>query len=92
LCGEETNYTKIKQMLDNLLKSLNLTAVVEEAVQPSFIKGRCGKIFVEKKEVAVIGEIAPDVLNNFSLIMPVVAFELNLTQLFEIVDKQQNTE
>jgi len=84
MSSEEIDFTKVKQVLDNLMKALNLDAAIIEAHHPSFIKGRVGKIMIDRKEVAVIGEIAPYVLNNFSLIMPVVAFELNLTQMFEL--------
>ncbi|MBN2052203.1 phenylalanine--tRNA ligase subunit beta [Candidatus Woesearchaeota archaeon] len=91
MSSEEIDFTRIKQVLDNLLKALNLNASVEETIHTSFIKGRVGKIITDKKEIAVIGEITPEVLSNFGLIMPVVAFEINMTQVFNLLkNKNEN--
>ena len=88
MSSEEIDFTKVKQVLDNLMKALNLDTVVIEVSHSSFIKGRVGKLMADRKEMAVIGEIAPDVLSNFSLIVPVVAFEINLTQMFELLNNR----
>ena len=50
----------------------------------SFISGRTGRVSCKGKEVAYIGEINPQVLDNFALETPVAALELNLTDLFEL--------
>ena len=89
MSSDEVDYTKAKQILDNLIKALNLEASITEAHLPSFIKGRAGRVEVEKKEAAIIGEIAPDVLSNFALIMPVVGFEINLNKLFELLNNKK---
>ncbi|MGY5852067.1 MAG: phenylalanine--tRNA ligase subunit beta [Candidatus Thorarchaeota archaeon] len=44
----------------------------------SFIEGRTAKIRVNGKTVGVIGEISPEVLTNFGIGRPIVAFELHL--------------
>lgn len=85
VCHPRADYTQIKQHLDVLIKSLGLEARYEEADNPSFIKGRCARVRVGKKKVAYIGEISPKVLQNFQLEMPVSAFELNLTELFDLI-------
>ena len=41
-------------------------------------------LIVKDKDVAYIGEIHPQVLQNFDLDIPVAAFELNLSDLFNI--------
>ena len=51
----------------------------------SYIPGRIGRVLVKGKPVAYIGEIAPEVLSNFALEVPVSTFELNLTDLFEVM-------
>jgi len=90
MSSEEVDYTKAKQILDNLMKALNLEANVIETEHASFIKGRTAALEIGKKRIAVIGEISPVVLNNFTLIMPVAGFEVNLSELFELikVDKE----
>jgi len=89
MSSEGVDYTRIKQLLDNIIKSLNLEADTAETVHPSFIKGRVGKILCNKREIAFIGELAPDVLNNFSLIMPTAGFEINLSELFALLNPDQ---
>jgi phenylalanyl-tRNA synthetase beta chain len=92
LCSEEVDYTKAKQVLDNLLKALNIEASVVEAEHPSFIKGRTGKVVYNQEEFAIIGEISPEMLSNLSLAVPVAAFEINLNLLFKIINKHINQE
>jgi len=85
ICNPTTTYTEARQILDALLTSLNLEGVVKACEHESFIPGRVGKVFVRGKEIAFIGELHPEVLNNFSLENPVVGFELNLTDLFKLM-------
>ncbi|MFH1210238.1 MAG: phenylalanine--tRNA ligase subunit beta [archaeon] len=81
-----TGFTEIKQILDYLFNSLNLEYKLEELENSSFITGRTGKIILKNnKEIGLIGEIHPKVLNNFTLEMPVSCFELNLGEIFELL-------
>jgi len=82
LCDKNTNFTKIKQIFDYLMRMLDLEYEIKETDHPSFIPGRCARVSVNKKDVAYIGEIHPQVLENFSLEFPVAGFELNITELF----------
>lgn len=81
--NEKADYTEIKQVLDYLLRMLNIEYTIEEVLHDSFIKGRVGRVVVNGKKVAFIGEINPKILVNFGIEVPVVGFELNLTEMFE---------
>jgi len=83
LCGEDADYTKIRQLLDNLLALVGVQPEYKDASHASFLDGRVARVSVDGKKLAYIGEIAPDVLENFGLTMPVAAFELDLTSLHE---------
>ena len=85
LCNTNADYTKIKQVMDYLMRMLGIEYKAEETEHKSFIPGRAARISVKGKEVAYIGEISPEVLSKWDLIVPVSAFELNLTELFEIL-------
>ncbi|MBT3464996.1 phenylalanine--tRNA ligase subunit beta [archaeon] len=85
ICNPESDYTRIRQVLDYLLTSIGLDYVIKETEHDSFIPGRVGRVSVKGKDVAYIGEISPLVLNNFSIEMPASAFELNLTEIFNIL-------
>ncbi|MFH1972484.1 MAG: phenylalanine--tRNA ligase subunit beta [archaeon] len=79
---QTANFTEIKQVLDYVLRMLDLEYTVKEVEHPSFISGRCARISVNKKDVAFIGEIHPSVLENFGIEFPTCALELNLSELF----------
>jgi len=87
LCGEDSDFTKIKQVFDYLLKQIDCSYETAETEHPSFISGRVARIAVNSRNVAYIGEISPAILENFDLQMPVAAFELNLSELFEIINR-----
>ncbi|MBU2590061.1 MAG: phenylalanine--tRNA ligase subunit beta [Nanoarchaeota archaeon] len=78
----KSDFTEVKQVLDYIMNSLNVKYEIKEAEHSSFIKGRVGRVYVNDKSVAYIGEIHPQVLDNFGLQVPVAAFELNLTDLY----------
>jgi phenylalanyl-tRNA synthetase beta chain len=85
LCSIEADFTRIKQVFDSLMSSLNLTYELKVTEHPSFIAGRTAKIMIDKNDVALIGELHPQVLENFNLTTPVSAFELNLSRLYELL-------
>jgi phenylalanyl-tRNA synthetase beta chain len=81
LADEKVNFTEIKQILDYLFSMLNKKYNLIEVENSNFIIGRAGKIIVNDKEVGIIGEIAPRVLKNWGINMPVVALELNIEKI-----------
>ncbi len=85
---ENANYTEIRQVLDYILDCFGLSSDYEEAEHSSFINGRCARAIVKGKKVAYLGEINPQVLENWGLEMPVSAMELNVTELFEAMEKK----
>ena len=86
-CHKDADYTEIRQFMDHLFSSLGINYKIKDTEHNSFISGRVGRVIVKGKKVAYIGEILPQVLRNFELEMPVAALELNLTEVFSIMDK-----
>jgi phenylalanyl-tRNA synthetase beta chain len=83
LADEQINFTEIKQTFDYLMRMLDLKYSLEETEHPNFILGRAGNIKVNGKIIGYIGEIAPRVLKNWNINMPVVALELNVENLID---------
>ncbi len=76
------NFTEIKSYLEALLTNLGLRDWnVKETRDPSFIPGRAAAIYVGKRKIGIVGEIHPEVLNNFELENPVGAFEIDLQRI-----------
>ncbi|MFQ5474544.1 MAG: phenylalanine--tRNA ligase subunit beta [Candidatus Nanoarchaeia archaeon] len=84
LCGNDSDYTKIKQVLDVIISALDMDVYTDNMDHPSFIPGRAAKVVVNNKEIGVIGEIHPQVLENFSIETPVAALELDISALFAL--------
>ncbi|MEK6835876.1 MAG: phenylalanine--tRNA ligase subunit beta [Nanoarchaeota archaeon] len=89
LCHSKANFTEIKQILDSLLLTLGLKYEIKEIEHSSFIPGRVGRVSVNNKNIAYIGEIHPKVLENWSLEIPVATLELNLTELYNLIKLTQ---
>ena len=81
------NFTEIKSILESLLMNLGLKNwTVKENEHPSFLQGRAATISLDNMEFGVVGEIHPEVLNNFELENPTSAFELDLQQIIAAED------
>ncbi|MGM5484464.1 MAG: phenylalanine--tRNA ligase subunit beta [Nanobdellota archaeon] len=78
LCGDKVDFTRIKQVLDFVMRMTGDEYRIEETEHNSFIKGRIGKIFINGEEKGIIGEVHPKVLSNWELEYPVSALEVKL--------------
>lgn len=86
LCSDSVTFTDIKQTLDYLFNQLGLEYSLKPASMPTFLDGRCASIHIDGQHVGLIGEIHPKVLENFSLTMPVAAFDITMDSLVERID------
>jgi len=75
------SFTEIKSVLSSFFMNLGVNWTLEQTSHPSFIDGRVGKVIVEKKEVGVLGEINPMILETWNLENPAAAFEVNLHKI-----------
>lgn len=85
LCSKEAYFTRIMQILRGLFSAIDARYEIRNVEHPSFISGRVGRVSVNGKDIAYIGEIHPAVLGNFELELPVACFELNISELFEAI-------
>jgi len=78
LADESVSFTDMKQVLDYFFKMLGVEYSIEAVDDSNYIIGRCGRIIVNRKDIGRIGEIAPRVLKNWKIKMPVVACEIGI--------------
>ncbi len=78
------HFSEIHSCLDVLFYYLGKEYSLELVEHPSFLEGRAGRIVVGGRPVGVIGELHPEVLERWQITMPVVAFDVNLSQLTEL--------
>lgn len=79
-----SNFSEIKATLDSLFLNLGIEYQLEETNHSSFIDGRVGKILVGNKEMGIIGEMNPAVIQEWKLGNPIAGFEISLDILLQI--------
>ncbi len=79
-----THFSEIHSCLDVLFYYLGKEYSLEPVQHPSFLDGRAGRILVSGQSVGVIGEVHPEVLERWQIAMPIVAFDVNLSQLIRL--------
>jgi phenylalanyl-tRNA synthetase beta chain len=76
------NYTEIKSICEALLANMGVANwQVKTHKHPSFLEGRTAAIHIGKRRIGVLGEIHPEVLNNFEIENPTAALEIDLEWL-----------
>ncbi|MGN0094025.1 MAG: phenylalanine--tRNA ligase subunit beta, partial [Methanobrevibacter sp.] len=79
VCHSNANFTEIKSIMSSVLSNLGYTMEISSSENPSFIKGRVSDVKGSSKNgniKGVFGEISPEVITNFDLEYPVIAFEI----------------
>jgi phenylalanyl-tRNA synthetase beta chain len=76
----KVNITALMTEMGFLLRNLGLDGKFRFVAKasPTFVEGRSAHIVVNDKEVGFLGEVSPQVLTNFGISYPVVAFEIIL--------------
>ena len=82
LAQPRVTFTDAKEILDSTMRHLGFAYELEGIEHPSFIPGRVGRIIVKGKTIGIIGEVHPEVLEKWSIEMPVAGFELFLRYLY----------
>lgn len=92
ISNTKATFTDIKQVLDWIFNSLGIEYKITPKDFEHFIEGRSAEIKITantnekkpvEKEISIgfIGELHPAVLEKFNIVMPIVAFEIELDKL-----------
>jgi len=78
------NFTEMKSSVEALLVNFGLKSwEIKETRHPSFLEGRTAAVHLKRKKIGILGEVHPEVVNNFELENPISAFEIDLEEIFE---------
>jgi phenylalanyl-tRNA synthetase beta chain len=83
-------FTEIKSYLDALFMNLGVSWQIERVSHPSFVEGRVGAALVNGLNVGVVGEVHPQVLEEWNLENPVAAFEINIDAIFSNESRRES--
>jgi len=81
LCHPEANFSELAARLEMLCYYLNVNHTLEPVDHASYIPGRAGRITVAGQSIGLVGEVSPEVLENWGITVPCSAFEMDLTAL-----------
>ena len=86
------NFNTAASEVSSLLYFLDMAYEVKESSDPRFIPGRQAAICYKGKQIGVFGEIHPQVLENWGIVVPAFGGELDLEEVMaaEPVDEKKN--
>lgn len=79
ICHSTANFTEIKSVVTSTVSNLGYSMEISDSENPSFISGRASDLKGDSKNSSIrgfFGEISPEVISNFNLEYPVIAFEI----------------
>ncbi|MDR0900790.1 MAG: phenylalanine--tRNA ligase subunit beta [Methanobrevibacter sp.] len=79
ICHSTANFTEIKSTVAAILDNLGYEIAIESSKNPTFISGRVANLQGSSKNGKIkgfFGEVSPEVISNFELEYPVIAFEI----------------
>lgn len=81
----EAGFNLVSSQLSALMFYLSAGYTLKESDDPRFIRGRCAAIMCGGKKVGIMGEIHPQVLENWGIQMPCAACEVNLDLVMQLL-------
>ena len=79
ICHSTANFTEIKSVVTSVLSNLGYSMEITDSENKTFIAGRAADVTGScdgKSIKGFFGEVSPEVITNFTLEYPVIAFEI----------------
>jgi len=79
ICHSTANFTEIKSVVTSVLSNLGYSMEITDSENKTFIEGRAADVTGSAEKGMIkgfFGEISPEVITNFTLEYPVIAFEI----------------
>ena len=91
LYGENLDFFVLKGMVETLLDKLSVYDYDIEAVQNaySYHPGRCARLTIDGKELGILGEIHPEVTEQYGISCRVYSFTLDADLMFTYAQREK---
>ncbi|MFQ6135724.1 MAG: phenylalanine--tRNA ligase subunit beta [Candidatus Hydrothermarchaeales archaeon] len=81
----KASFTEIKSVVEGVLRDLGVKDYqIKRSDHASFIEGRRATIKASDLDVGYFGELHPEVITNFELEYPIIAFEIDLNEMMAL--------
>ncbi|MDD2215424.1 MAG: phenylalanine--tRNA ligase subunit beta [Eubacteriales bacterium] len=90
--GEEQSFFTLKGMVDEMLFKVGIRDLqyVSEMSLETYHPGRCAKIYYQEKELGIIGELHPDVSEQYNIDTRVYCCTLDFQKVVELADRERH--
>ena len=79
ICHSTANFSEIKSVVTSVVSNLGYSMEISDSDNKTFIEGRAADVYGEAQKGTIkgfFGEVSPEVITNFTLEYPVIAFEI----------------
>jgi len=78
---KDANFTEIKSILQSALKTgFGIKIETKTTTHPTFEDGHCATVILNGKSIGVMGKINSKIIENYKIRVPVVGFEISLSE------------
>jgi phenylalanyl-tRNA synthetase beta chain len=78
---KDANFTEIKSVIQSAINiGFGIKIETKTSDHPSFEKGHCASIIVNNTPIGIIGKINSEIIENYKIRVPVMGFEISLTE------------
>ena len=78
---KDANFTEIKSILQSALKTgFGIKIETKTTTHPTFENGHCATVILNGKSIGVMGKINSKIIENYKIRVPVVGFEITLSE------------
>ena len=78
---KDANFTEIKSILQSALKiGFGINIETKTITNPTFEDGHCASVVLDNTQIGIIGKIDSKIIENYKIRVPVVGFEISLSE------------
>jgi len=81
LCHTNANFSEMRSKVEAVLTAMKVDFKIKMSSDKRFIDGRAAAIIVGNSQIGILGEIHPQILENFGIGMPTCGAEIDLEKL-----------
>ncbi len=74
----KASFTEAKSLMEGVMRAVGAQYDIQSHYHGSFIEGRCASVMIGSSRIGLFGELHPQVISNFNLSNPILAFELDV--------------
>jgi phenylalanyl-tRNA synthetase beta chain len=86
--GDKIDFYALKGVVEELLEKMGMKKLefIPESTNSTFHGGRCAKVYYQDTYIGILGELHPDVIDNYDLGQRVYMAELDFEKIYSCAD------